>query len=218
MIRTRELFILVSQTNTGIAKLIRGVSGYPYNHVSVTLDPRLSRWYSFARYVQDAPLYGGLVSESVQRLCGPEGDIQVRAYRVEIPEQKALELERLLPLADKPASGLIYNHFDAVANALGFQLPLPRCHTCLSFACEILDQQHVSIESLCTALAPQLFYEGSLRQLVSVSDSCEDPYFVPMGMISGSVKSIAHLGLLSGRTMSHGALMYLRSHFRRTVH
>ena len=53
----RQLFILVSQTHTGIARLIRGVCNYPYNHVSVTLDPSLRRWYSFARYVQDAPLY-----------------------------------------------------------------------------------------------------------------------------------------------------------------
>lgn len=217
MIRTRTLFILVSQTNTGIAKLIRGVSGYPYNHVSVTLDPSLDRWYSFARYVQDAPLYGGLVSESVQRLCGPDGDIDVRMYRVEIPEQKARELERLLPLADKPESGLIYNHFDAVACACGFRLPLPRCHTCLSFACEILDQQHVSIESLCTALAPQLFYEGSLRQLVSVPDSREDGYFAPAGMIFNVKHSVALVGKLAVRTVSHGILSHMTYRFRRTA-
>lgn len=217
MIRTRTLFILVSQTNTGIAKLIRGVSRYPYNHVSVTLDPGLGRWYSFARYMKDTPLFGGLVSESPERLCDPEGDIQVRVYRAEIPEQKARELERLLPLADKPESGLIYNHFDAVANALGFRLPLPRCHTCLSFACEILDRHHVSIESLCAELESCLIYEGSLRQLVSVSDSCADPYFVPTGMIFNVSSSIALVCRLTVRTVSHGIFSHMTYRFHRTA-
>ena len=218
MIRTRKLYILVSQTNTGIARLIRGVSRYPYNHVSVTLDPGLRRWYSFARYVQDAPFFGGLVSESVERLCDPTGDIQVRAYRVEIPERKARELEQLLELADKPESGLLYNHFDALACACGTRLPLPGCHTCLSFACELLDQQHVSIASLCEALENCCFYEGSLRKLVEVTDSREDPYFVPAGMISGTARSLAQLGRLSARTISHGARVYFRTYFRRSVH
>ena len=94
MAKKRQLYILVSQTQTGIARMIRNVSGYPYNHVSVTMDPSFQRWYSFARYVQDAPLYGGLVSESPQRLCAPDGDILVRAYRVEIPEHTAARLEK----------------------------------------------------------------------------------------------------------------------------
>ena len=64
MIAKRQIFILVSQTGTGMAKLIRCVSRYPYNHVSLTLDPSLTKWYSFARYVRDVPLHGGLVSES----------------------------------------------------------------------------------------------------------------------------------------------------------
>lgn len=217
MIRPRELYILVSQTNTGIARLIRSVSGYPYNHVSVTLDPSLRRWYSFARYVQDAPLFGGLVSESVERLCDPDGDIQIRAYRVEIPEQKAKELERLLENAGKPESGLIYNHFDAVACACGFRLPLPSCHTCLSFACEILEQQHVSIESLCTALEPFRFYEGSLRNLVAVSDSREDPYFVQNGLIYSIGHSIMLLGKLTFRTISHGFFSHMAYRFHRTA-
>ena len=118
MARKRQLFILVSQTQTGIARMIRGICKYPYNHVSVTLDPSLRRWYSFARYVQDAPLYGGLVSETPRRLCAPEGDILVRAYRVEIPEQTAARLEGLLALADDPASGLIYNHLDLPLTAI----------------------------------------------------------------------------------------------------
>lgn len=217
MIQKRQLFILVSQTQTGIARLIRSVSHYPYNHVSLTLDPSLTKWYSFARYVQDVPLHGGLVSESPERLCAPDGDIQVRLYRVKIPVAKAAELERMLEYVDDPESGLIYNHFDAVASACGFRLQLPGCHTCLSFACEILDQQHISIASLCNALEPNLIYEGSLNRLVSVTESREEAYFAPVGMLTGAVKCAAQLGVLTTRTIRYGTLSHMAAFFRRTI-
>ena len=213
----RQLFILVSQTHTGIARMIRGVCNYPYNHVSVTLDPSLRRWYSFARYVQDAPLHGGLVSESLRRLCAPEGDILVRAYRVEIPEQTAARLEGLLALADDPASGLIYNHFDALAGVLGFRMEIPKCYTCLSFACDILDRRYLTIEELCRGLEEQLFYEGPLSRLVQPEEEGEEPYFIPGGLISGTAKSAAQLGKLAFRTMHQGYTLYLAQLFRRTV-
>lgn len=219
MARTRQLFVLVSQTQTGIARMIRGVCRYPYNHVSVTLDPSLRRWYSFARYVQDAPLYGGLVSESPRRLCAPDGDILVRAYRVEIPEQTAARLEGLLALADDPSNGLIYNHFDALASVFGFRLALPRCYTCLSFACEILGRQYMTIEELCRGLESRLFYEGPMSRLVELTDmDGEEDYFTPCGLISGTAKSAAQFGRLAFRTIHQGCTVYLSQLFRRTVH
>ena len=217
MAKKRQLFILVSQTQTGIARMIRGVCKYPYNHVSVTLDPSLKRWYSFARYVQDAPLYGGLVSESPRRLCAPDGDILVRAYRVEIPEHMAARLEGLLALADDPGSGLIYNHFDAMASVFGFRLTLPRCYTCLSFACEILGKRYLTIEELCRALEKQKFYEGPMSRLVQVTEEEEEAYFVPGGLISGTAKSAAQLGKLAYRTIYQGYALYLAQLFRRTA-
>lgn len=217
MIATRTLYVMVSRTETGIARIIRAVSGYPYNHVSVTLDPTLCSWYSFARYVQSAPFYSGFIRESARRLCAETGDAMVRIYRVEVPRIHADRLEQLMPLAGNPDSGLIYNHFDAMANALGYHLPVPRCHTCLSFACEILDQQHTSIESLCEALAPSLIYEGALSQQVSIGECTADAYFDRMGWIRGGAHSAAQLGVLTFRTLSHGCHCYCKHLFRRTA-
>lgn len=218
MVRKRQLFILVSQTQTGIARLIRGVCKYPYNHVSVTLDPSLNKWYSFARYVQDAPLHGGLVSETPERLCAPAEDILIRVYRVEIPEKKAKDLEKLLRQADDPDCGLIYNHYEAVASACGFHLSLPGCYTCLSFACEILGQEYLTIKELCDALKPHLFYEGPMTRLIQVPHEREGAYFAPVGVLTATARSAAQLGKLTARTISYGYTVYLSNYFRRTVH
>lgn len=217
MIRTRQLFILVSQTDTGAAKVIRAVSRYPYNHVSVTLDPSLRRWYSFARYIQDAPLYSGFIRESVERFCAFSGDSMVRLYRVEIPEKKAADLEKLLPMAGKQDSGMIYNYFDALANAIGQQLPVPGCHTCLSFCCDVLDIHCTSIRQLCGKLEPYLIYEGPLTKLVPDSGSRDDVFFSKLGPVLGSLHSIHQLGTLVSRVLCHGIERYFAHRFHRTA-
>lgn len=217
MIRTRTMYVMVSRTETGIARIIRSVSGYPYNHVSVTLDPELRSWYSFARYVRSAPLYSGFIRESVERFCAESGDAQVRIYRVAVPEVSAERLEALIPLAGARDSGLIYNHFDAVANSLGCHIPVPQCYTCLSFACELLDQSHTSIASLCDTLEPWLIYEGALSRRVPMGEAEGDSYFNRMGWIRGSAHSVVQLGVLTMRTLSHGCQCYLKHISRRTV-
>lgn len=215
MIATRKLFVMVSRTDTGIARMIRAVTRYPYNHVSLTLDPELRRWYSFARYTQDAPLYGGFICESVERFCAGAVEPQVRVFQVEIPERNARRLEQQLQHAGR--GDLIYNYFDAAAGAIGFRLSVPDCHTCLSFACEVLEQQHLTIRSLCDALAPCQIYEGPLTALVPDSGSREDPYFTHLGPVRGSVRSALQLGVLTMRTVAHGFNSYMAHRFHRTA-
>lgn len=217
MVKTRPVYIMVSQTDTGIARLIRAVTHYPYNHVSLTLDPELSSWYSFARYTQDAPLYGGFIRETPARLLGEQGSTQVRIFRVDIPEKSATELEAMLPLAGRRDSGLIYNHFDAIANALGSRIPVPGCHTCLSFACQVLGREFVRIEDLCDALSPWEVYEGSLAELLHRESSREDAYYSHLGLLRGSGHSAALLGRLLYRTVCHGFDSYMAHRFHRTA-
>lgn len=217
MLKTRTLYVMASRTDTGIGRMIRFVSGFPYNHISVTLDGSFRSWYSFARYVQDAPFYSGFVRESAARFCAGTGDAQVRIYAVQIPENQAADLEKLLPLANQTDSGLIYNYFEALASCMGFQITVPQCYTCLSFASELLNTDCRSIRELCEALAPALVYEGHLTELFQDTESQEELYFTRLGLVRGTAKSAQQLGTLTMRTVYHGFNRYMLSAFRRTV-
>lgn len=217
MIRTRQLFVMVSRTDTRIARAIRTVSRYPYNHVSVTLDPSLRQWYSFARYVQDAPLYSGFIRETCERFHAGSDDAQVRIYRLEIPLRKAEELEELIPQAGNPENGLIYNYFDALASSLGQRVCVPGCHTCLSFACQVLDTSYNSISQLCEHLEPHLIYEGSYASLVPDSGVRDEPYFTRLGLLRGMSLTAHQMAVLVGRTLIHGFNCYWELLSRRTV-
>lgn len=213
----RQLYLMISRTDTGIGKMIRTVSHYEYNHVSVTLDPSLQRWYSFARYSQNAPLFGGFICEPAERFLAGSGDAQVQIFRLEIPEYRARELESMLGEAGKKDSGLIYNHFDALAAVVGLRIPVPQCHTCLSFACWLLDCNYNSIRSLSKSLEPFMIYEGSLASLVPDSGSREDPYFTHLGLVTGWTLTFKLFSILTWRTVLHGFDSYKAHRFRRTT-
>lgn len=218
MVSTKPVYFMVSRTDTYMGRFIRVFCRYPYNHVSLTTDPALRQWYSFARYVQDTPLFGGFIREPVERFLAKTGDADVRIFRLEMPEQKIRELEQILCKAGDPQGKLIYNQYDALASWIGLHMNIPDAYTCLSFASSILEHQFHSIRELNDALEPHLYYEGSLAALVPDSGCREDPYFTRLGLLHGTSASAKQLGTLSLRLIRHcyDSLITHRSHS--TIH
>lgn len=203
MRQSRTLYVMISRTATQMAKFIRKCSNYPYNHVSITMDPTLRNWYSFARYHQDAPFYSGFIREPVERFFAEGNDASVRIFRLDIPAERARRIEQLFLQAGRPETRLMYNYFDAAASVLGLKIAIAGSYTCLSFACAVLGRQYRRIKDLDTALSPQLFYEGSLNALVPDSGNRSDTFFQPIGLAKGSAKSLRQLATVTVRFIRH---------------
>lgn len=199
----RYLYVMISQTDTAMARLIRTLSRYPYNHVSMTLDPEFRSWCSFARYHQDAPFYSGFIKEPVERFLAKTGDAHVRIFRLEITKDKARRIEQLFLQAGRKETRLIYNYFDAAASVLNLKIAIAGSYTCLSFACAVIGRQYRQIEDLNDALEPNLYFEGSLADLVPDSGSREDTYFQPIGFVRGNWRSAKQLALVTARFLRH---------------
>ncbi len=195
----RPLYLMISQTGTGMGRMIRAVSRYPYNHVSLSLDPALRQWVSFARYSENMPLYGGFICESPERYLASGRDVSVRIFRLEIQESHAQRLETLFAQAGSRDFRLIYNTYDAIASTLHCRFPIPNAYTCLSFACTVLELPCRTIRDLDRYLSPLLYYEGPLSTLATDSGSRTDDYFRRLGMLRGYWNTARHFALLSGR-------------------
>ena len=199
MTDTRALYIMISRTDTGMAQFIRTFSRSPYNHVSMTLDPKLRNWVSFARYHRDAPFYSGFIKEPVERFLADSGDAIVRIFRLDIPRERARRVEQLFLQAGRKETRLIYNYYDAMASVLNRKIAIAGSYTCLSFACAVIGRQYRQIDDLNHALEANLVYEGSLAQLVPDSGSRDDPFFQPIGRLQGNWRSAKQLALVTAR-------------------
>ena len=126
--------VVFSATPTGMGRLIRFVTGHPYNHVSISLDPDLHILWSYARYHRNAPLYGGLVQESLLRYQGAD----LKLCRIPVSDAQYMELQNTLNAMWSKRERYIYNTAAALASLAGRAPALPHTHTCVSFVQEIL--------------------------------------------------------------------------------
>ena len=192
----KKLYVMISHTDPGVGKLIRVISGFPYNHVCVTLDPSFRNWISFARYIQDTPLYGGFIQEPVERYLAKGQQIDVRIFALDISSEKYNAFQHLFSLAGKQDPRLRYDLFSLVTLVAGVHLNIPGAYTCLGFANKLLGTHHRSIRSLNEALSPHLHYEGSLADLAPDSGCRQDIYFTRLGFLRGAAESLQAIGSL----------------------
>lgn len=61
---TKNVYVVVSQSGTMPSRVLRKITGAPYNHVSVSLRADLKQMYSFGRRYKYYPFWGGFVQES----------------------------------------------------------------------------------------------------------------------------------------------------------
>ena len=168
---------MISETDTGVGRIIRNLSHYRYNHVSLTTDSTLRTWYSFARFFENAPFYSGFLREPVERFLAKGFPIPVRIFKIEISKEKKRRLQLLFDQAGRWDTGLRYNYYDAVAAVFGKKIDIPGAYTCLSFSCAVLEKQFLTIEALNEDLKEFLFYDGNLDDLLCDSGDRHDPYF-----------------------------------------
>ena len=201
-----KLYIMISKTDTGVGKLIRNITGFPYNHVSLTLDPSFRNWVSFARYQKDTPLYGGFIREPVERYLAKGEEILVRIFAVDLTPDRFHRLKKLFSLAGTQTPSLRYNLFSLVTLTFGMEVPVPGAYTCLGFANRVLGTDFKSIRKFNDHLISKLFYEGRLGDLAPDSGNRDDLYFTSGNFLHNTLKNAESLiglirfALTPGRT------------------
>ena len=60
----KKIYIILSQTDTMLARTLKLLTGAEYNHASISLDESMNEIYSFGRLHPKNPFVGGFVRES----------------------------------------------------------------------------------------------------------------------------------------------------------
>lgn len=189
----KKLYIMISKTDTGIGSIIRKVSGYPYNHVSMNLDGDFRRWVSFARVHQNTPLYAGYIAEPAERFLAKGQTIDIRVFALDLSPERYQELRELFSKAGTPNSGYIYNYLELLTLSIGIPCPIRDAYSCLGFANSVMGTDYRSIRDLDKHITPHLFYEGTLNDLAPDTGDRSDRYFSRLGLAENLTHSVKTL-------------------------
>jgi hypothetical protein len=63
----KKVYLVLSQTHSGIARTIKAVTHEKYSHASIALDPKCEEMYSFGRKYLYFPFIGSFNKEDINK-------------------------------------------------------------------------------------------------------------------------------------------------------
>lgn len=215
----QSVYIIFSATPYKTGRLIRTVLRTRYNHVALSFDKELSTMYSFSRFHEDAPFYGGFVVESLRRYRWAGQCSRLKVCRIDMTEESCRALQEFI--AYTRSRHCIYNLYSAIVHPLHRRLLIRDCYTCVEFVGDALSVAGLdiprgafhSLDGLEQQLAPYIVYEGSCAFFEEPPDWGGDRFPERMGRVSGTAATARSLGRLTARGII-GTLAAFSFHLR----
>lgn len=171
----RNIYIMLSQTNTGCSRILQFFTRAPYNHASIALDEDLNSLYSFARQNLYIPLIAGFVKEDISEgIYKIHDNTLCEIYRLSITQDQYEILEKSIQKFKDNEDKYRYNFAGLVA--MLFNIPFERQHhyVCSQFVAHVLQEaKAVEFEKHFTLMRPydfkslsdlDLIYSGKLSE------------------------------------------------------
>ena len=106
----KKIYIILSQTGTLFARLLKIITGDEYNHASISLDRELTQMYSFGRKVVNNPFNGGFIHESLSYgVFGKFRNTKAMIVEVELTDEQFLAIQNKINQMDQMKGDYKYN-------------------------------------------------------------------------------------------------------------
>lgn len=146
--KTKQIYLVLSQTGTLPSKLIRAVTREQYNHVSISLDPNLETMYSFGRRRPRNPLIGGFVTESPGKgTLARFPETKAAVLSLDVTPYQYNKIKKRLDIMNCRAPIYNYNYIGLFCAAFNIKYKKKNCFYCSEFVKDILVKNDVASEN-----------------------------------------------------------------------
>ncbi len=134
----KHLYIILSKTNTKVAKTIRIIGKQNYSHVSVSLEEDFSHIYAYGRPQYNGFLLGGLVEESLDRYTLRKNiPTPIKVLKIEITDYQYKWIKNVInEMLYNPE--YMYNLYSILTYPITKGIYVKNTFTCVEFAVYIL--------------------------------------------------------------------------------
>ena len=137
--KSKNFYIVISQPDTILSKLLKLVTAREYNHVSLSLRDDLSLMYSFGRLNPYYPFWGGFVTESVNFGTFKRfSNSKIIVLSVDISEEKHIAMCELMEYMLKCKNNYRYNYLGVFLAAFKIYKYRKNYYYCSEFVKDVL--------------------------------------------------------------------------------
>ena len=169
-----NIYIIVAQTGTNVAKAIKFFTKKPYNHVSVSGDMELSKMYSFCRTYRYTPLPATFNEEIIGKgTLGLYNNIPCEIYAIPVTHQQKKQFEEIIQEFYTLRHTYSYNILGLLAIYLNISWNRKSHFLCSQFVAHIFDEIGINLEKEPCLYTPDdfrylsnahLIYRGELNK------------------------------------------------------
>jgi hypothetical protein len=171
----KNVYIVLSQTRTYPARVIKLYTHEPYAHASIAFDEDLEEMYSFARRGLYNPFNAGFIREHIDKgVFGRFTTTECSIYRLRITNQQYISLRREIDRFNQNKNSYSYNYLGLIGAALNIPIRSKQRYFCSQFVAYVLEQSGIYLFEKTYALVkprdirvnPNLetIYQGRLSQ------------------------------------------------------
>lgn len=174
----RKVYLVFTDTGTFFTRMIKCYTKKPYNHASLSFDPRFSELYSFGRKRPRNPFSGGFVKESIH--TGLLKQAKCAIYCCTITESQFQKMNHFIQQIDSQKELYRYNLLGLFAIALNKEIDREYAFFCSQFVFTVLKEAHViELSKHPSHVTPhdlqqiplfQLVYQGDFADYKNASD------------------------------------------------
>lgn len=139
----KQIFILLSNPNTIVAKMIGLYTRAPYNHASIAFDPELSEVYSFGRKHPLLPIFGGFVKEDIHSRVFERATCAV--YSFTVSEETYLQMRDYVRQFEENRDLYSYNFIGILGVILNMELGGKNSYFCSQFVSSVFQQAGIRL-------------------------------------------------------------------------
>ena len=182
----KELYVILSRTETGFGRAIRRFTKCYYNHSAISFEPELRYLYSFSRRAYDLPLSASLVRETAEMYTlSQKYNPDIAVFCIPLPERTFRLLRRSVYLKYRDGDYL-YNIPSACSWPILKGCATPKAHTCSEFTASVLRQAGIYLsrpdytyhpEDFYNLLSEYLIYQGGMLDYPGLDYLHCDPAF-----------------------------------------
>jgi len=138
----KKIYIVFSQTNTILARIIKLITKNEYSHVSLSFDEKCKIMYSFGRKYDSNPFYGIFKIENINEGLFKKTNAKIAIYELDISEKTYKNIKRNIKKIEQNNKG--YNIFGLILAIFDFRIKRKKYY-CSEFVYKVLAEDNVKI-------------------------------------------------------------------------
>lgn len=172
MKRSKKIYIVLTYTGTILSKIIKIYTREEYSHVSISLDKKLNKMYSFGRLNPYNPFIGGFVHEGVnigtfKRFKNTKTEI----YEIEVTNKQYNEIRKIIKNMNFHKEKYKFNFLGLILASINYKYTKKDYYYCAEFVKYLVDEASLELE-LPNVVKPidfkkynklELLYRGRLK-------------------------------------------------------